>query len=1011
MQGKGLINFFVILISIACLYSLSFTFVTRKVERDAVAYAKGDPVKERAYLDSMATVDVYNLGFAKFSYQYCKERELALGLDLKGGMNVTMEISLKELISNLADNPKDENFKKALDNAEARSKDSQKDFVSLFGEEFKKLNPNGKLATFFANKDNAVNNITSNSSDGDILAFLQKESGSAIDRSFNILRTRIDKFGVTSPNIQRQQGTNRILIELPGVSDEDRVRKLLQGSAKLEFWETYDNSEIFPLLENINRTLASTLKADTKSNSSLTAADTSAKDTTGGRLASLGGNKAAGSDSTKKDSSTVALEQAKNQNPLFAVLSPNIGQGPQGQQMLGQGPVIGYVLQKDTALVNSYFNSAEIKAIIPGNVKLLWSVKPVSKETKMFQLFAVKPTGLNAGPVLTGNVIADARADVDQRTNNPQVEMVMNSEGAREWRKISAAAAAANPKKAIAIVLDNTVYSAPTVQDEIPNGVSSITGNFTFEDTQDLANVLKAGRLPAPAKIVEEAIVGPTLGQAAIDAGINSSVIGLVVVLIFMIFYYNRAGLVANIAVIFNVFFIMGILASLGAVLTLPGIAGIVLTMGTAVDANVLIYERIREEYALGKGVRQAISDGYKHAMPSILDSQITTFLVGLILYIFGTGPILGFATTLLIGIITSLFTAIFITRIIFEWMIKKDMKISVSYPWSDHTLKNVNFGFIKNRKKFYAISIALTIISLISIFTKGFSLGVDFSGGRTYTVKYEKAVNLEEVRDHVNGTFNVTSEVKTFGGDNQLRVTTPYLIDQTDDAADKQVLDKLNEGLAKVQNNPYQIVSSQKVGPTIANDIKVSAIYSVIFSIIVIALYILIRFRKWQYSIAAAISLAHDAIILLGIFSLFDGILPFSLDLDQHFIAAVLTVLAYSINDTVVVFDRIREYLREHRAKNEPISHVVNTAINKTLSRTIITSLTVIFVLAVLFVFGGEVIRGFSFAILIGIIFGTYSSIFIASPVFADLQGDGEEKNTKEIASTERGNLKPAKA
>ena len=1011
MQGKGLINFFVILISIACLYSLSFTFVTRKVERDAVAYAKGDPVKERAYLDSMATVDVYNLGFAKFSYQYCKERELALGLDLKGGMNVTMEISLKELISNLADNPKDENFKKALDNAEARSKDSQKDFVSLFGEEFKKLNPNGKLATFFANKDNAVNNITSNSSDGDILAFLQKESGSAIDRSFNILRTRIDKFGVTSPNIQRQQGTNRILIELPGVSDEDRVRKLLQGSAKLEFWETYDNSEIFPLLENINRTLASTLKADTKSNSSVTAADTSAKDTTGGRLASLGGNKAAGSDSTKKDSSTVALEQAKNQNPLFAVLSPNIGQGPQGQQMLGQGPVIGYVLQKDTALVNSYFNSAEIKAIIPGNVKLLWSVKPVSKETKMFQLFAVKPTGLNARPVLTGNVIADARADVDQRTNNPQVEMVMNSEGAREWRKISAAAAAANPKKAIAIVLDNTVYSAPTVQDEIPNGVSSITGNFTFEDTQDLANVLKAGRLPAPAKIVEEAIVGPTLGQAAIDAGINSSVIGLVVVLIFMIFYYNRAGLVANIAVIFNVFFIMGILASLGAVLTLPGIAGIVLTMGTAVDANVLIYERIREEYALGKGVRQAISDGYKHAMPSILDSQITTFLVGLILYIFGTGPILGFATTLLIGIITSLFTAIFITRIIFEWMIKKDMKISVSYPWSDHTLKNVNFGFIKNRKKFYAISIALTIISLISIFTKGFSLGVDFSGGRTYTVKYEKAVNLEEVRDHVNGTFNVTSEVKTFGGDNQLRVTTPYLIDQTDDAADKQVLDKLNEGLAKVQNNPYQIVSSQKVGPTIANDIKVSAIYSVIFSIIVIALYILIRFRKWQYSIAAAISLAHDAIILLGIFSLFDGILPFSLDLDQHFIAAVLTVLAYSINDTVVVFDRIREYLREHRAKNEPISHVVNTAINKTLSRTIITSLTVIFVLAVLFVFGGEVIRGFSFAILIGIIFGTYSSIFIASPVFADLQGDGEEKNTKEIASTERGNLKPAKA
>lgn len=990
MQGKGLINFFVILISIACLYSLSFTFVTRKVERDAVAYAKGDPVKERAYLDSMATVDVFNLGFAKFSYQYCKERELALGLDLKGGMNVTMEISLKELINNLADNPKDANFQKALENAQSRSKDSQKDFVSLFGEEFKKLSPDGKLATFFASKDNAVSNINPNSSDADILRFLQRESGSAIDRSFNILRTRIDKFGVTSPNIQRQQGTNRILIELPGVTDEDRVRKLLQGSAKLEFWETYDNTEIFSLLENVNNTLASVLK-DTSKTTPGAANDSTAQDAgtqEEGRLASLGAaDDNASADSLSGDSSDLAMEQARSQNPLFAVLSPNVGQGPQGQQMLGQGPVVGYVLQKDTALVNSYFSHPAVKSIIPANVKLLWSVKPVSKETKMFQLFAIKPTGLDGGAVLGGNVIADARADVDQRTNSPQVEMIMNSEGARAWRKISATAAAANPKRAIAIVLDNTVYSAPTVQDEIANGISSITGNFTFEDTQDLANVLKAGRLPAPAKIVEEAIVGPTLGQAAIDAGINSSVIGLVVVLVFMIFYYNRAGLVANVAVIFNVFFIMGILASLGAVLTLPGIAGIVLTMGTAVDANVLIYERIREEFALGKGIRQAISDGYKHAMPSILDSQITTFLVGVILYIFGSGPILGFATTLMLGIITSLFTAIFITRIIFEWMIKKDIKITVSYPWSDHTLKNANFGFVKNRKKFYGFSFALIAVSLIFIFTKGFSLGVDFSGGRTYTIKYEKAVDLEEIRNNVNSAFGVTSEVKTFGNDNQLRITTPYLIDQTDDAADKQVLDKLNEGLSKIQDNPYEIASSQKVGPTIANDIKVSAIYSVIFSIVIIALYILIRFRKWQYSIAAAISIIHDAIVLLGIFSIFDGILPFSLDMDQHFIAAILTVVAYSINDTVVVFDRLREYLGIHKAQSEPLGNVINTAINRTLSRTIITSLTVIFVMAVLFIFGGEVIRGFSFAILIGIVLGTYSSIFLAAPMVVDLQ------------------------
>jgi len=1008
MQGKGLINFFVILISIACLYSLSFTFVTHKVERDAVEYAKGDPVKERAYLDSMATVNVFNIGFAKYSYQYCKERELALGLDLKGGMNVTMEISLKELIANLADNPKDENFNNALEQAEIRSRDSQKDFVSLFGEEFKKVNPNGKLSTFFASKDNAASNITANSTDAEILAFLEKEAGSAIDRSFNILRTRIDKFGVTSPNIQRQQGTNRILIELPGVSDEDRVRKLLQGSAKLEFWETYDNTEIFSLLENINSTLASTLKAS--SNKPAASNDSTAKDTvSGGRLASLGANKAS-TDSAAKDSSSLALQQARNQNPLFALLSPNVQQGPQGQ-MLGQGPIIGYVQQKDTAQVNAYFNTPEVKAIIPSNVKLLWSVKPVSKETRMFQLFAVKPTGLDAGPVLEGNVITDARADVDARTNSPQVEMVMNSEGAREWRKITAAASATNPKRAIAIVLDNTVYSAPTVQNEIGNGVSSITGNFTFEDTQDLANVLKAGRLPAPAKIVEEAIVGPSLGQAAIDAGINSSVIGLVVVLIFMIFYYNRAGWVANIAVLFNVFFIMGVLASLGAVLTLPGIAGIVLTMGTAVDANVLIYERIREEFAMGKGIRQAISDGYKHAMPSILDSQITTFLVGIILYLFGTGPILGFATTLMIGIITSLFTAIFITRIIFEWMIAKDMKITVSYPWSDHTMKNANYAFIKKRKIYYGLSIALSVISLIAVFTKGFSLGVDFSGGRTYTVKFEKAVNLEEVRNDVNNTFGVNTEVKTFGGDNQLRITTPYLIDRTDDAADKEVLGKLNEGLSKLQSNPYQIVSQQKVGPTIANDIKTAAIYSVIFSIIVIALYILIRFRKWQYSVGAALALIHDAIVLLGIFSIFDGILPFSLDLDQHFIAAVLTVLAYSINDTVVVFDRIREYLGFHRAKNESLNHVINTAINRTLSRTIITSLTVIFVMAVLFVFGGEVIRGFSFAILIGIILGTYSSIFLAAPIVADLQGGDKEERALEAAQAEKTPLKPAKA
>ena len=994
MQGKGLIQFFTILLTLACLYSLSFTFVTRKIERQAVEYANGDPIKERAYLDSIADQKVYNLGFIDYTYLEAKEREIALGLDLKGGMNVTMEISLQELIQNVADNPKDENFNLALSNANTQSKESQKDYVTLFSEELKRLSPEKSLASYFATKDNA-SFITQRSSDAEVVAFLQKESASAIDRSFNILRTRIDKFGVSSPNIQKQQGTNRILIELPGVTDKDRVRKLLQGSAKLEFWETYDNLEVFSLLENIDKTLATVLKDDTKESSTTTAsADTSATtEDQGGRLAAL-----TGKTDTTDTAATAESILASNQNPLFALLAPSTGQGANGQQVLRPGPTIGYVALKDTALVNSYLSLPEIKSIIPSNVKLAWAVKPISPSDKIFELYALKPSNLDGSAALGGNVIADARSDFDQN-GNPEVIMVMNTEGARQWKRITAAASAdVNNKKAIAIVLDNVVYSAPTVQNEIPNGISSITGNFQIEDTQDLANILKAGRLPAPAKIVEEAVIGPTLGQAAITAGVTSSIVGFALVLIFMIFYYNRAGLVANIAVIINVFFIMGILASLGAVLTLPGIAGIVLTMGTAVDANVLIYERIREEMALsGKSWRQIIADGYKHSMPSILDSQITTFLVGVILYLFGSGPIVGFATTLMIGIITSLFTSIFISRIVFEWMLNKDWKISVSYPWSANTLKNANFGFIKNRKKYYYASSAAVIISLIFIFTKGFTLGVDFKGGRTYVAKFEQSVSLEAVRSDLNDTFGEATEVKTYGGDDQLRITTAFLVDETDDAADNSVLDKLNEGLSKTGVN-YEILSSQKVGPTIANDIKISAIYSVLFALVGIFLYILLRFKKWQYSLGASIGMIHDAIIVLGIFSIFDGILPFELDMNQSFIAAILTVLGYSINDTVVVFDRLREHLGFASAKKTDHAETINLAINKTLSRTIITSLTIVFVLAVLFVFGGEVIRGFSFAILIGIIIGTYSSIFLAAPIVYDL-----DKNTDKAKEAKR--------
>ncbi|TYR35307.1 protein translocase subunit SecDF [Sphingobacterium phlebotomi] len=984
MQSKGLIKFLVIVVSIACLYSLSFTFVTRKVERDAAEYAKGDMAKEKAYLDSIAGEEVYNLGVAKFTYREAKAHELALGLDLKGGMNVTMEISLDELIRNLANNPKDENFNKALESALQKSKSVNRSVVELFVEEYKASGAGTPLATFFATTDNA-SLIKGTSSDNEVRSFLNKEADNAIENSFKVLRTRIDKFGVASPNIQIQQGTNRILIELPGVNDEERVRNLLQGSAKLEFYETHDNYQVYPLLENLNNILASSLKSATPSTSAPAATvanDSTATDSVANDdnlLANLG---AAPKDST--DTAGISAELAAS-NPLFAVLNPATYMEQNGQPNLTPGAMVGIANLKDTARVNEYLNRPEVKANIPGNLKFLWSVKPEQRTPNFLSLYAIKTSGSENGAVLTGDVITDARDDFDQN-NRPVVSMSMNTEGARQWRKITAQAAQ-NNNAAIAIVLDGVVYSAPGVNEEIPNGNSSISGNFTIEDTKDLANVLKAGRLPTTAKIVEEAIVGPSLGQAAIDAGVNSSVIALIVVMIFMVAYYNRAGIAANIAVLFNVFFLMGILASLNAVLTLPGIAGIVLTMGTAVDANVLIYERIREELGLGKSIRQAIADGYKNAMPSILDSQITTFLVGLVLFFFGSGPILGFATTLMIGIVTSLFTSIFISRLIFEYMLSKDWKVSVSFPWSANTLKNANFQFIKKRKIFYGISIIASIIALAAIFTKGFTLGVDFSGGRSYTVAYEQGVDLEDVRQNLDEVFGLTTEVKTFGSENQVRVTTTYHVEETSDEADAEVLAKLNEGLSKIEGNGYEILSSQKVGPSIATDIKDRAIWSGVFSVLIIAGYILVRFHKWQYSVGAAVSTVHDAIILFGVFSILDGIVPFSLDIDQHFVAAILTVIAYSVNDTVVVFDRLREYVSKPHAHKVDFGDTVNSAINSTLSRTIITSLTIIFVLAVLFVFGGEVIRGFSFAILIGIIVGTYSSVFLAAPSVYDLR------------------------
>ncbi|WP_183562627.1 protein translocase subunit SecDF [Mucilaginibacter sp. SP1R1] len=987
MQGKGVIKFFAILLAVVCLYQLSFTWVARKVESDAKVYSKGNPEREKAYLDSMSTQPVYPL--FKHNYQYVKQRELALGLDLKGGMNVTMQISLDELVRKIANNNPDVTFNQALANADKLQADAktQKDFISLFVSEYEKLNPTGKLAAIFSTRDNQ-DHLKFNASNSEVESYLKDLANTAVKQSYTVLNTRINQFGVTQPNIQLEQASNRILVELPGVKEPERVRKLLQGSAKLEFYQTFDNAEAYQYLINVDNLLAAKNKTAKSDSAKATPATvtTAAKTDTAAKAGSLLSKV---QKNAVKDTSAASLankSQLAALHPLFSVMTLNTRPDQSGQQQLGQGPVVGYAPQKDTAKVNSYLHSADVQSVIPRNMKFLWEVKPITG-TKVFALYAIKLSGAENGPVLSGDVVNDASPDVDQK-GSPEVRMVMNSEGAQKWRAITAEASAGTNKKAIAIVLDDNVYSAPNVQNEISGGVSSISGNFTIEDTRDLANVLKAGRLPAPAHIVSEAVVGPSLGQEAINAGVTSSILGLVVVLIFMIAYYNRAGTVAVVAVVINIFFLMGVLTSLGAVLTLPGIAGIVLTLGIAVDANVLVYERVREELGLGKSLRLAVTDGFKHALPSILDSQISTFLTGLILFIFGSGPIQGFATTLMIGIITSLFCSLLISRVIFEWMLDKGWDIKFSNPWSSHTFKNANFAFVKNRFKFYIFSGVFITAGLISIFTRGFSYGVDFEGGRTYIISFpNKSVTVEAIHDVIDETIGRGTEVKTFGAD-KISITTNLLISDNSANADSKVKTALLTALAKkdiTRITDKNILSEQKVGATIADELKTSAIYTVLFAIFVISAYILIRFRKWQFSLGAMIATAHDALLVLSFFSLFRGYLPFSLDIDQAFIAAILTVIGYSINDTVVVFDRIREFLELHHAKTDNPEEVINQAINSTLSRTIITALTVVFVLIILFIFGGDVIKGFSFALLIGVIFGTYSSICVATPVIVD--------------------------
>ncbi len=993
MQSKGAIRFLAIAFAVACIFQLSFTWVSRNVESNATEFANGNEAKKQSYLDSMQGQYVYNSGFKKYTYRDVKERELNLGLDLKGGMNVTLEISLVDLIKNISNNPQDVKLNAAIARATEMQKNSQENFVTLFGKAFNEVAAGQKLATLYTTLE-LKNRVTFQSTNDQVLAVINEEAKGAIDRSFNIIRSRIDKFGVAQPNIQLLGNSGRILVELPGVKEPERVRKLLQGTANLEFWETYDNQKdnIANLLVEANKKIAALRKANgtTEVKDTTAAATTETKDTATVAKTGLAALKAEKKGPMSKADSTQKL---RDENPLFQYMQPAVYQTEKGF-MAGEGPVVGMSAIKDTAKINELLSDARVKSVFPRDLRFLWNAKTVDKEGQFLQLVAIKASSRDGKAPLDGGAIADASGDYGQNGAKGEVSMAMSPDGAQIWKRLTKD----NIGKSIAIVLDNRVYSFPTVQAEISGGRSSITGNFTINEAKDLANILKAGKMPAPARIVEEAIVGPSLGKESISAGMLSFAIALLLVLVFMAFYYAKAGWVANLALIANVFFIMGVLTSIGAVLTLPGIAGIVLAIGLSVDANILIFERIREELNKGTVLANAISDGFKGAMSSILDSNITTLLLGVVLFLYGTGPVKGFATTLIIGILTSLFSAIFITRLVFEYMLRKNQDISFSIPATKSLFNGVNINFVGSRSKYYMFSGAIIAAGVISFFVRGFDYGVDFEGGRSYQVKFDNVVAAQDVRTALTPILESAPEVKTFGGDQQVKITTTYLIQENTQAADAIVEAKINEGLAKT-GLKYEIVSSQKVGPTIADDIQKSALYAVLLSCVIMFLFILVRFQKWQYGLGAVLALVHDVAIVLSVYTLLHGILPFSLEIDQHFIAAILTVMSYSMTDTVVVFDRIREYLSE-KGKNNVYGtekkSVINYALNATLSRTVLTSSTIFIVLLAIFLFGGEVIRGFSFALLVGIVIGTYSSICIATPIVIDLDKSEEKEETK---------------
>ncbi|WP_455584058.1 protein translocase subunit SecDF [Bacteroides sp.] len=987
MQNKGFVKVFAVLLTLVCVFYLSFSFVTRHYTNKAKEVAKGDLKVEQDYLDSLSNEKVW---LGNYTLKQCREMEISLGLDLKGGMNVILEVSIPDVIKALADNKPDENFNQALATAAKQAINSQDDVITLFIREYHRIAPDATLSELFATQQ-LKDKVNQKSSDADVEKVLREEVKAAVENSYNVLRTRIDRFGVVQPNIQSlEDRMGRIMVELPGIKEPERVRKLLQGSANLEFWETYTAKEVLPVMQSVDNklreVLASTTVAATDSTETTTVTEEVVAEATPAKAISAADSIAAALKGDKQEAS-INMEQIKKEHPLLAILQLNTS---------GQGPIIGYANYKDTVDINKYLNMKEVIAELPKDLRLKWGVAPADfdKKGQTYELYAIKSTERNGKAPLEGDVVTDAKDDFDQH-GKPSVSMSMNTDGARRWAQLTKQ----NIGRSIAIVLDNYVYSAPNVSTEITGGNSIITGNFTPEQSKDLANVLKSGKMPAPARIVQEDIVGPSLGQESINAGVFSFVVALILLMIYMCAMYGLIpGMIANGALILNFFFTLGILSSFQAALTMSGIAGMVLSLGMAVDANVLIYERTKEELRSGKGVKKALADGYSNAFSAIFDSNLTSIITGIILFNFGTGPIRGFATTLIIGILCSFFTAVFITRLVYEHFMNKDKLLNLTFTSSisKKMLVNTHFDFMGSNVRSFIITGVIVLVCIGSFAIRGLSQSIDFTGGRNFKVQFEQPIEPEQVRELIASKFgDANVSVIAIGTDKKtVRISTNYRIEEDGNNVDSEIEAYLYETLKPLltqnislatfidrdNHTGGSIVSSQKVGPSIADDIKTSAIWSVVLALIAIGLYILLRFRNIAYSVGSVVALTSDTIMIIGAYSLLWGFVPFSLEIDQTFIGAILTAIGYSINDKVVIFDRVREFFGLYPKRNK--RQLFNDSLNTTLARTINTSLSTLIVLLCIFILGGDSIRSFAFAMILGVIIGTLSSLFVASPI-----------------------------